>query len=158
MDHRADTGRAAQGQGYGYERVHGGEDNQVPQGQGVLKESRAAGATAKHSRKRPYAVRKSREYKAKRPGDIVEIDTMELRPLPGMVRKHFTAMDMVARYSAVGVRGSATARTAKESLERVVERMPFANRGIQVDGGSEFMAEFEEACEDKRIQLFVLPQ
>lgn len=82
---------------------------------------------------------------------------MELRPLPGMVRKHFTAMDMVARYSAVGVRGSATARTAKESLERVVERMPFANRGIQVDGGSEFMAEFEEACEDKRIQLFVLP-
>ena len=30
-------------------------------------------------------------------------------------------------------------------------------KAVQVDGGSEFMAEFEQACQEKGIQLFVLP-
>ena len=34
---------------------------------------------------------------------------------------------------------------------------PFPVRAIQVDGGSEFMAEFEEACARLGIALFVLP-
>jgi len=29
--------------------------------------------------------------------------------------------------------------------------------GIQVDGGSEFMAEFEQVCKDNALALFVLP-
>jgi len=28
---------------------------------------------------------------------------------------------------------------------------------VQVDGGSEFAAEFEKACREKRLPLFVLP-
>ena len=36
-------------------------------------------------------------------------------------------------------------------------RVPFPIRAIQVDGGSEFMAEFEESCQDREIKLFVLP-
>ena len=35
--------------------------------------------------------------------------------------------------------------------------MPFKVRSISVDGGSEFMAEFEVACRDRGIALFVLP-
>ena len=35
--------------------------------------------------------------------------------------------------------------------------MPFAVKGIQIDGGSEFMAVFEQACADKGLALFVLP-
>ncbi len=35
--------------------------------------------------------------------------------------------------------------------------MPFPVRTIQVDGGSEFMGEFEVACQAKGIRLFVLP-
>ena len=35
--------------------------------------------------------------------------------------------------------------------------MPFPVRGIQVDGGSEFMAAFEQACADNDLALFVLP-
>ncbi len=35
--------------------------------------------------------------------------------------------------------------------------MPFKIKAIQVDGGSEFMAQFEEACQQRRIRLFVLP-
>ena len=36
-------------------------------------------------------------------------------------------------------------------------RLPYPVRAIQVDGGSEFMAEFEAACQTRRIRLFVLP-
>ena len=36
-------------------------------------------------------------------------------------------------------------------------RMPFPVRAIQVDGGSEFQAAFEAACQARGIRLFVLP-
>ena len=35
--------------------------------------------------------------------------------------------------------------------------MPFPVTGVQVDGGSEFMAAFETACAAKGLELFVLP-
>ena len=35
--------------------------------------------------------------------------------------------------------------------------MPFMVEGIQVDGGSEFMAEFETACQARKLKLYVLP-
>ena len=35
--------------------------------------------------------------------------------------------------------------------------MPFCVQGIQVDGGSEFQAAFEQACQQRGIRLFVLP-
>ena len=35
--------------------------------------------------------------------------------------------------------------------------MPFAVQAIQVDGGSEFHATFEEACQREGIRLFLLP-
>ena len=37
------------------------------------------------------------------------------------------------------------------------QRFPFPIRAIQVDGGSEFRAQFEESCRDLGIRLFVLP-
>ncbi len=35
--------------------------------------------------------------------------------------------------------------------------MPFPIRVLQVDGGSEFAAEFEQACQQRGLYLFVLP-
>jgi transposase InsO family protein len=35
--------------------------------------------------------------------------------------------------------------------------MPFPIRALQVDGGSEFAAEFEMACQQRGLHLFVLP-
>jgi putative transposase len=35
--------------------------------------------------------------------------------------------------------------------------MPFLVKAIQVDGGSEFEAAFEEECQKRNIRLFVLP-
>ncbi|HLA80883.1 MAG TPA: integrase core domain-containing protein, partial [Thermoleophilia bacterium] len=36
-------------------------------------------------------------------------------------------------------------------------RMPFRVTAIQVDNGSDFMAEFEETCQARDLKLFVLP-
>lgn len=44
-----------------------------------------------------------------------------------------------------------------ESVQRMEERLPFAIRAIQIDGGSEFKAEFEAHCQVRGITLFVLP-
>ena len=35
--------------------------------------------------------------------------------------------------------------------------MPFKVKSIQVDGGSEFMKDFEHECANQRLPLFVLP-
>ena len=52
---------------------------------------------------------------------------------------------------------SATAAHACAALEAVLARMPFPVRAISVEDGSEFMAEFEAACQARGIALFVLP-
>jgi len=106
---------------------------------------------------RPYAVRKPKEHTVTAPGDLVQLDTMHLTPLPGVERRHFTAVDVVSRWSVTGVRAAATAGTARDFLEDLLERSPFPINGLQVDGGSEFMAEFETACQERAIPLFVLP-
>jgi transposase InsO family protein len=106
---------------------------------------------------RPYAIRKPKEYAVAAPGDLVQLDTMHLTPMPGGERRHFSAVDVVSRWSVTGVRTTATAGTATAFLDEVLARSPFPIRAIQVDGGSEFMAEFETICQERRIALVVLP-
>jgi putative transposase len=110
---------------------------------------------ARHAR--PYAIRKPKAYALAAPGDLVQVDTMHLTPLPGLERRHFSAVDVVSRWSVTGVRATATAGTARDFLAELHDRLPFPLRAIQVDGGSEFMAEFEAACQARGIALFVLP-
>jgi putative transposase len=106
---------------------------------------------------RPYAIRKPKGYRAREPGDLVEVDTVDLRPLPGVILKHFTGRDIVSRWDVLGIYGRATANTASQYLDELLARAPFTIKAIQVDGGSEFKAEFEAACQERGIQLFVLP-
>ena len=91
------------------------------------------------------------------PGDLVQVDTLDVRPLPGVILKHFTARDVVSRWDVVEVRTRATANTATDFLSTLQARMPFPVRAIQVDGGSEFQAGFEQACQERGLRLFVLP-
>ena len=55
------------------------------------------------------------------------------------------------------VKSRATARTTKDSIAAILERIPFSIKAIQIDGGSEFMSEFEEYCKEQELRLFVLP-
>ena len=111
----------------------------------------------KRQLKRPYAIRKPKEYVANKPGDIVEVDTLDVRPLPGIILKHFTAHDIISRWDMVSVHSRANASTAAHFLDTLESRMPFPVRAIQVDGGAEFEAIFEEECQRRDIKLFVLP-
>jgi putative transposase len=106
---------------------------------------------------RPFAIRRPPDWTVERPGDLVELDTLDIRPLPNQIWKQFTARDVVSRWDTVELGRRATARAAADVLDRLAERMPFAIRAISIDNGSEFMAEFEAACQARGIRLFVLP-
>jgi putative transposase len=72
------------------------------------------------------------------PGDLIQVDTLDIRPLPGVVLKHFTARDVTSRWDVIDVYHRATSSTATQFLDELMQRMPFTIRAIQVDGGSEF--------------------
>jgi len=115
---------------------------------------------ARHRRRRvsrPHAQRMPKGYGVNAPGDLVQVDTLNIEVLPGLRRKQFTARDCVSRWDVVQAYSSATSQSAARYLECLETRMPFAIRALQIDGGSEFMAEFEQECQRRGIRLFVLP-
>ena len=107
--------------------------------------------------KRRFAVRLPKDLKSERPGHIVQLDTVFITLEPGKSIKHFTAYDPAAKWTVGQAFNRATAASAARFLDKLTRDMPFPVKAIQVDGGSEFMAEFEAACENKAITLFVLP-
>ena len=117
-----------------------------------------AGRRPRKIRHRPWAVRKPRFWPIQQPGDLVQIDSKQLRPARGLVLQHFSARDMVSRWDVLQVHARATAATATEFLDALLERMPFRVAALQVDGGSEFAADFELACQARGLPLFVLPR
>jgi len=125
---------------------------------GILREPQINPVSSrKRLRRRPYAIRRPKEYQAKLPGDIVQVDTLDIRPLPGVLLKHFTAYDVVARWNVLSVSSQATATAAAHFLNDIQTRSPYRIRAIQVDGGSEFESVFEQECQKRGIKLFVLP-
>lgn len=65
----------------------------------------------------------------------------------GSALKHFTAYDPIAKWTVGKAFNRATAQAAASFLDKLTADMPFPVKAIQVDGGSEFMAEFEDACQ-----------
>ena len=106
---------------------------------------------------RPWALRKPKDYAVEKPGDLVQLDTMDLRPAPNVVLKQFTARDTVSRWDVIEVHRRATSTAAALFLDTLQARLPFPLRALQVDGGSEFYAVFEAACQQRGLRLFVLP-
>lgn len=125
---------------------------------GVLKEPIPNHISArKGQRLRPYAIRKPKGYEVQQAGDLVQLDTLDLRPLPGIIYKHFTAHDVTSKWNGLGIYRRATATTAANFLDALEERMPFPIKAIQVDGGAEYEALFETECQRRGMKLFVLP-
>lgn len=81
---------------------------------------------------RPYAIRKPREYQPRAPGDLVQVDSADVRfDGSAQVFKHFSARDYVSRWDVLGVYGRATAVTATSFLEELLARAPFPVLAIQ---------------------------
>lgn len=104
----------------------------------------------KHAKPWSYGMRSSK------PGHMVQIDHMSVS-VNQITVKHFQAWDPQSKYIQAHVYSSANSRTAKRFLLEFIKNSPFRISSIQVDGGSEFMLHFEEACAELGIQLFVLP-
>jgi transposase InsO family protein len=108
-------------------------------------------AAQRHARRLPRGLKPSR------PGECVQIDTLFVNVQPDKPIKHFTAYDPVAKWTLARVATRASAQSATALLDKLIAEAPFAIAGIQVDGGSEFRAEFEAACKAKNLALYVLP-
>jgi transposase InsO family protein len=104
-----------------------------------------------------YAIPKDWNYKAVHQGDLIQVDTVHVHPLPGVRRYQFTACDYITKRTARCAAKTITSRSAKKIIDILEERFPFKIKAIQIDGGSEFKKEFELECQKRNIILFVLP-
>ena len=105
-------------------------------GRGELREAKRLISSSRRVRRpRPYATRKPTDYRVREPGDLVEVDSLDVRPLPGVILKQFTARDVISRWDVIEAHQRATATLAAKFLDTLSARMPFPVRAIQVDGG-----------------------
>lgn len=105
----------------------------------------------KHARRWLYGM------KGKAPGELIQIDHMSVNTSSNVAIKHFQATCPVTKITVAEAYAKADSATAALFLAKVIRDMPFPVLSVQVDGGSEFMKNFEEACEKNSIPLFVLP-
>ncbi len=103
-----------------------------------------------------HAKRLPSGSKAKSPGELVQVDHMEVK-LDGIIIKHFKAICPVTKLVVEQAYTRATSYIAAEFLVFMRAQFPFPIHSIQVDGGSEFMGEFEKSCKAHAISLYVLP-
>jgi transposase InsO family protein len=89
-------------------------------------------------------------------GERVQIDHMTVTR-NGVVCKHFQAWERKSKFIHAQIYGHAKSSSAAKFLRDLVEAAPFKILSIQVDGGSELMAEFEQTCAELAIPLIVLP-
>jgi len=97
-----------------------------------------------------------KEYRTMVMGERVQIDHMTVTK-NGICFKHFQSWDRRSKFIDAAVYSNAKSSSAKRFLLDFVKNSPYKILSIQVDGGSEFMAEFEEVCAELEIPLIVLP-
>lgn len=98
-----------------------------------------------------------RGMKSKMPGELVQIDHMDIKLINGAHVKHFQAICPITKIAVEQAYNRATSDIASNFLQLIIQQMPFKVQSLQVDGGSEFMGEFEKACQKATIDLYVLP-
>jgi transposase InsO family protein len=89
-------------------------------------------------------------------GERVQIDHMTVTK-NGISFKHFQAWERKSKTIIAQIYSRARSSDAKKFLQHLIAEAPYKIRSIQVDGGSEFMLEFENACAELKIPLFVNP-
>jgi len=117
--------------------------------------------TSKRSRRKrkfdKYAQRWKYGMRSARPGELIQLDHMSVSLDTSKTLKHFQATCPVSKITVAQAYSQATSLVAAKFLQQIKAQMPFPVLSIQVDGGSEFMKDFEAACEAENIGLYVLP-
>jgi transposase InsO family protein len=116
---------------------------------------------AREARKRRwkprYAMRKPKGYRIDAPGDLIQVDTIQIRFANSEIRYQFSSRDAISRWDCARAFRKASSFTAAIFLEYMERKFPFPVRAVQIDGGSEFKKHFEQACRNRQIRLFVIP-
>ena len=97
-----------------------------------------------------------KDYKDMDLGERVQIDHMTATK-NGITVKHFQAWERKSKHIHAQIYSNAKATSAKKFLKELIQVAPYPIKSVQVDGGSEFMAEFETECERLKLKLEVLP-
>lgn len=104
-----------------------------------------------------HAQRWKYGMKSNEAGELIQVDHMSVESGSGKTIKHFKAVCPTTKMAAEQVYSDATALSAAQFLDYMINEFPFPIISIQVDGGSEFRSEFEALCKERGIPLFVLP-
>ena len=123
----------------------------------ALKRKRSSASQSRNDR--PYArpLRRSEQLPRAAPGDCVQVDCTPVTIAPGYTVTHMSAVCTNSRWAAFNVYSRPTSAAATKFLHYLLDEFPFPIRRIQVDGGSEFKADFEKACHKLGIEQYVLP-
>jgi len=104
-----------------------------------------------------HAQRWQYGMKTQEPGELVQMDHATIRLHNNKIIKHFKAICPLTKLTVEKAYTNATSALAADFLKYTQEQFPFTIKSIQVDGGSEFMGEFEAICQNKELDLYVLP-
>ena len=68
---------------------------------------------------RPHATRVPKDKRTPTtPGELIQLDTVHVHPVPGIERRQFTAVDVVSRYGVFGVRSPGDGRDRRRVPRR----------------------------------------
>ena len=101
--------------------------------------------------------RKTRHVQAEKPGELVCIDTFYIGKLKGVGKLwQLTACDAASSYAMAKVVSANDAKQAASFLKDVVvpelEKAGWKLWRVLTDGGSEFKADFDEACRELKVR------
>lgn len=103
-----------------------------------------------------HAKRLSYVMKPEKHSELIQLDHMTVS-IQVLTIKPFKAIDLKSKIVLEQAYRTAKRGIASEFLKKVMKEFPFPIKSIQVDGGSEFMGEFEQQCKAQAIPLYVLP-
>ena len=96
-------------------------------------------STPKKRKFNSHAKRWKKDMKAKKAGEMVQMDHMSVSVNSMLSIKHFEATCPITKVTIAKAYTGASSRTASVFLDAVLDELPFKVKSIQVDGGSEFM-------------------
>jgi len=104
------------------------------------------------TRKREHKLR-IKDYKAKGPGDLVQVDAIELF-INNIRRYIITALDVNSRFAFAYCYKTLSSSTAKDFFQKLEEVAPFQIKAVQTDNGKEFHKYFREYLKQRNITHF----
>ncbi len=104
------------------------------------------------TRKKEHKLR-IKDYKAKGPGDLVQIDAIEIF-INGIRRYIITALDVKTRFAFAYCFKTLSSDSARTFFKKLEDVAPFRIKAVQTDNGKEFHKHFREYLKQRNITHF----